>query len=402
MPFPDRDLAVVAAGHDPRRPTLLLPPVYPIGVASIGYDVIELRRGLVKPRAPGLTPVHGHDGALVPGEQDDLGVAWIDPESMIVVAPGSAAQRRERRSAVGGLPGDDVRDVHDVGVLGIDLHLIEVAVPPPQTLVRVHEAPALAGVVRPVQPPTLRCAHDRIHARGSAGGHGEADATESIGRSGEPRGDRSPRGAAIDRLVEPVVRRQGPRASDLPRRLPRRPQRGEHRFGIGRVDRDVHRAGVLVLVQDLLPRLAAVRRAKQAPLFVRAIRVSEHRGEHAARIARVDEERGNLLTVPQAPMAPGGAAVGGPVDPVPDGQIGPLQPLAGPDVQRLWIGRRHGDRADRARRLAVEDRAPGTTVIPAAPHAAVVHADIQDVRRPRHSNRRHRAATAKRADHAPA
>ena len=54
MPVAKGDLAVVAAAGDAHRAALLLAAAQPIGEGVVGIDVIELRRGLVVPRAPGL------------------------------------------------------------------------------------------------------------------------------------------------------------------------------------------------------------------------------------------------------------------------------------------------------------------------------------------------------------
>src|SRR4029077_7205121 len=111
MPLAKGDLTVVTAAHDPGRSALLLTAVHPVRVPSIGRDVIELRRRLIVPGAPRLAPVHGYNRALVPREQDDLGIARIDPKPMVVVTARSAAELGERRSAVRRLPGDDVRHI---------------------------------------------------------------------------------------------------------------------------------------------------------------------------------------------------------------------------------------------------------------------------------------------------
>ncbi len=401
-PFPDRDLAVVAPAHDTGRPALLLAAVHPIRKPPISRDVIELRGRLIVPRAPRRAAVHSHDRALVAREQDDPGIPRIDPHPMIVVTARGAAKRGERAAPIRGLPRDHVGDVHHVGIRRIDLDLIEVTVPAPQALVRVDEPPVFAAVVRAVQAATLAGTHDGVDPRRCAGRDGEADAAESLRRSRQPGSDLSPRRAAVRGLVEPIVRGERPGTADLPRRLPRRPQHREHSLRIRRIEAEVHAAAVVVLEQDFLPRLAAVRRAIDAPLVIRAVGMSQHRHEHTVGIARVDEDRGDLLPVPQAEMTPGAPAVRGLIDPVSYRQVGTLQAFAAAHVQGLGIRRRDGDRADRAGRLVVEDRRPGAAVVGALPHAAVVHPDVEHVGRAGDAGGSDRAAAAKRADQAPA
>ena len=94
--------------------------------------------------------------------------------------------------------------------------------------------------------------------------------------------------------------------------------------------------------------------------------------------------------------------VGGLVDAVAVGEIGPLQALAAADVDDVRVGRRDGEGADGAGRLVVEDRLPGAAVVGGLPDAAVVDADVEDVGLAGHAGGADGAAAAERADHAPA
>jgi len=119
------------------------------------------------------------------------------------------------------------------------------------------------------------------------------------------------------------------------------------------------------------------------------------------RVPRIDCYLRYLLAIAQAEVRPRAAGVGGLVDAVTDGQIGPLQSFAAADVDRVRIGRRDGNRADRSRRLIVEDRPPRPTGIGRLPHAAVHHADIERVRLRRNAGGGFRAPATERADVAP-
>src|SRR5207302_6215212 len=77
MPVAEGDLAIVAAAGDAGGAALLLAAVDPVGNLVIGDDVIELRGGLVVPAAPGGAVVDADGGALVGGEEDDVGVGGI-------------------------------------------------------------------------------------------------------------------------------------------------------------------------------------------------------------------------------------------------------------------------------------------------------------------------------------
>ena len=65
------------------------------------------------------------------------------------------------------------------------------------------------------------------------------------------------------------------------------------------------------------------------------------------------------------------------------------------------IGRRHGDGADGAGGLVVEQRNPGGTEVGGAPDAAVIEADVEDVGLAGYAGEGARAAGARRSDGAP-
>ena len=161
------------------------------------------------------------------------------------------------------------------------------------------------------------------------------------------------------------------------------------------------RARILILVQHLLERLAAVGRAEDAALRVRSVRMAEHRDEEPVRILRIDVDLRDHLALAQTEMRPRLAGVGRLVHAVARREIGANDARARADVDDVRIGRRDGDRADRSGRLLVEQRLPVRAVVGRAPHAAVVEADVDDVRLARHAGHRARAAGARRSDLAP-
>ena len=134
------------------------------------------------------------------------------------------------------------------------------------------------------------------------------------------------------------------------------------------------------LIEDLLERRSAVGRAVDAALRVRAVRMAEHRDEETVRVAGIDEDRADLPAVAQAEVLPRPPAVGRFVDAVADREVRPLQSLAAADVDDVRVRRRDRERADRLRRLLVEDRRPGAAGVVGLPDAAVVDADVEEVR----------------------
>ena len=130
--------------------------------------------------------------------------------------------------------------------------------------------------------------------------------------------------------------------------------------------------------------------------------MAEHGDEETVRILRVDDDLRNLLAVAKTEVRPGLARVGRFVDAVAGRQIRPLQPFPAADVNDVRIRRGHRQRADRSRRLIVEDRVPGDAVVGRLPHAAVGGGDVEDVGLLRDAGRGLHAPAAERPDGAPA
>src|SRR5215469_575907 len=92
-PVAHRDTAIVPAARDADRAALLLPGADAVREGWCDADVVELCGRLVEPAAPGFAAIHGNDRTLVADEGDDAWVVGIDPQVLIVIAAGSAAQR---------------------------------------------------------------------------------------------------------------------------------------------------------------------------------------------------------------------------------------------------------------------------------------------------------------------
>src|SRR5579859_399846 len=67
--------------------------------------------------------------------------------------------------------------------------------------------------------------------------------------------------------------------------------------GIRRINLHIGSADVLAFRKHLLPILPAVGRKIDSPLFIRTIGMSQHRGENAVRIMRIDSKSGYSLAV---------------------------------------------------------------------------------------------------------
>src|SRR6185503_13601374 len=104
------------------------------------------------------------------------------------------------------------------------------------------------------------------------------------------------------------VRTEG---SCLPEGLLLLPERRVYRTGIGGVDADFVRAGVLVFVQHLLERATTVGRAVHPAFRVGTIRVPERRDEQPVGIRRVDVDiRDHLCRIELATeVSPGATGI---------------------------------------------------------------------------------------------
>ena len=329
-PLAEGDGAVVAAALHARRARLLLPAADAIREGVVGADVVELRGRLVVPRAPRAAAVDGDDDALVARVEDDVRVVRVDPEPVVVVAPGRAAQRLPRDAGVRGLPGDDGGAVDDVGVLWIDLYFREIRRPRRDARVARGTRPVLARVVRAVDVAGALHVGGDVDSFRIARREPDADAPESVGDGRQALRQLPPRGAAVHRLEEPAAG-TGEDAV-LPRRLAILPERGICHIGIRLVDDDVDAPRVLVAVQHLRERSPAVGRPEDAALGVGPVGMAEHGDEDAVRVARVDRDLRDLLPVAQAEVRPGGAGVARAVDAVAGGEVGTLQALAAPYI----------------------------------------------------------------------
>ncbi len=379
VPIAEGDGAIVAAAGDGDGAALLLSAVDPIGRLVIGDDVIELRGGLVVPTAPGAAVVDGDGGALIGGEEDDVGVQGIDPDGVVVVAAGGAFDGGEGLAGVVGAVGGGVGDVDDVLVFGVYADAGEIAAAAVDALLTIGAFPGGAGIVGAVDAAGFAAGLDEgVHAIGFAGRDGDADASEAaLGEGGKAVGEGVPGGAAVGGFEEAAV--GAGEGAVLPGCLLRLPEDGVDGLGIARVEGEVDGAGAFVLVEHLLPGLAAIGGAKDAALGVGAVGVAEYGDEEAVGVARIDEDGGDLPGVAESEVAPGFAGVGGLVHAVADGEIGALEAFAGAYVDGVGVGGGEGDGADGAGGLVVEEGLPGAAEIIGLPDAAVVDADVEDV-----------------------
>src|SRR2546430_16620260 len=103
-----------------------------------------------------------------------------------------------------------------------------------------------------------------------------------------------PGGAAVGRLVDSTAGAVGGRVSE-PRWAAGIPKSGVNHPRIGRVDDDLDRTDVLVLIEDLLPGATAIARAEHPAVRVRSIEVADCRDEDHVRILRIHSNLADVL-----------------------------------------------------------------------------------------------------------
>ena len=115
-----------------------------------------------------------------------------------------------------------------------------------------------------------------------------------------------PGGSAVDGFVQSAARAT---AVHAPGRAPRLPQCRVQDVGIAGIEGDVDAAGLGVLVEDLLPGLAAVAGAEDPALFVVGKGMPQRSDEGDVRILRVDDQASDGMGIGQADEFPGRAGI---------------------------------------------------------------------------------------------
>src|SRR5262249_50731026 len=146
--------------------------------------------------------------------------------------------------------------------------------------------------------------------------------------------------------------------------------------GVARVEDGVGATGVFGYVEDLLPRLSAIRSFVQPAVAAGAPQRALCGDVDGVGVARVEEDLADVLGLLQSDLLPGLPAVGGFVNAVAvaDGALAVV--LAGADPDGAGIFRVQLDVADGVGTLAIEDRRPGDAGVGGLPDPAGGHRDV--------------------------
>src|SRR6185369_13727624 len=201
-PIAKSDGAVVAAALHSRRAALLLAAVNPVRKLIVGNDVIELRRWLVVPGAPGLAAVYTHHRSLIGRQQHDLRVLRIDPERVVIVSARRTFECRPRLAAISRTVSCDCRSVDSLFVARIDVDFRKVTAARPWPPVGADAPPRFSGIVRAINTTELRRIHRCIECIRIAGSNCDSDASQPLFESGQPVCQLAPGVAAIRCFIE--------------------------------------------------------------------------------------------------------------------------------------------------------------------------------------------------------
>ena len=322
-------------------------------------------------------------------------------------------RRVDRLAAVGRHLHVDAAEIDDLGIVRIDAHLAEVH---RTRVVVVHLPPRRARIVGPIEagrrvvqrltPAAARSAAGRgawslfgaarwCAARRACAAAGrrrrpfdqrvqnaralainvDADASErSLGDAAlQPR----PRLAGVGRFPDATARATAVHAACGAAPLIRR--RVED-LVVGRIHHEVVGARVVVDLQDLLPRLAAVDRFVDPALAARPPEAAGRRDEDDVVCSRIDDDAADVAGGAEADVGVGLAAVGRLVDAVAPRCALTVVRFTGPDPDEIRVVLRHGDVADRHEALILHLRLERRPVVRGLPHAAVAGADVEDRR----------------------
>src|SRR5580704_3844580 len=407
VPIAKGDFAVVAAARNTNRAAFLLPAENEVRKRIAGCDVIKLRSWLVIPSAPRFSAVDAHERALIPHQQNNVWIIWVNPHVLIVVATRGAAKTRPRFSAVRRFHRHSAGAIDDVWIFRINFWHRQIAATDASgwPSIRGDALPVFSRVIGTINPHIGAGSifGARARYRGEkpawlARRNREIDLDDALWKSVRQR---MPSLASVCRCEKsstcPVVL-----ISVLPRTETQLPKRRINNIWVRRVDLHVRAADVLAFRKHLLPILPAIGGKINPALFIRSIGMPKRRGENSVRIARVDSKSWNALTIAKAKMRPRLSRVCGFVHTVTDGQIGPSQPFAARNINYIRIGRSDRNGSDSLRWLIVENWRPGAARIVCLPHAAVHGSNIKNIRLPGHTGRRSSPPAARGADHPPA
>ena len=197
-----------------------------------------------------------------------------------------------------------VEDINRIDGFGIGKDVGEIPRALAIALIVVYTNPVVAGIIRTVDAALFRF-DQRVHAAGISSGDADPNPShDSVGQAValEPL----PCVTAVARFVQSAAWSAAVEAVWCAYHLP---QRSKENVCVVRIKHNINCAGVIVFVENLLPSLAAITGTKNAALRIGAIGMTQCCYERNVGIARIDNDRGDVLCISQADVLPGLSAV---------------------------------------------------------------------------------------------
>jgi hypothetical protein len=339
-------------------------------------DVVVLRERQRGHEAPRRAAVLALRHAAVVADEDVRGVRGVDPHRVIVGVDFRERDHGPERLAAVVRDGDQREDVVDaVRILRVDADVGVVERAVGDVVLGVDRRPFAAAVVG-AQERALLGFHEGVDDARIRARDGDADASEVAFRHSILLGEPLPGRAAVVRHMQA---RAGAAGVEEPRPAAVLPHRGEEFVRVGRIDDQIRGADLVVHEEDFRPGPAAVDGFEDAAVGVLAPRLAHRRDPGDVGIARVENDAVNALGLVEAVVLPGLAAVDGFVDAVADGHGVARIAFTRADPDDVGTGLEDRHRADRGRRLVVEDRREREPAVDRLPHPARRRADVDDV-----------------------
>ena len=339
-----------------------------VGDLGIHRHVVHLRVGEALAE-PGLAPVDRDGKPLVVRDDHAVAVPGVDPHVVMVAARSVLARDHvDRARAVGRDREGGSQEVRLVLVIGRNDHARVVVRAAHGVAVAGDEGPAAAPVGRAPDLAVLGLAalprnpvaglEHRVHALRIRGRDRDSDLAHRKSRQPElivGSGELLPGVAAVAGDVQAAARSTAGAPVSVDLQLP---HAGVQVAWVDGVERDVGAPGVLVHEEHLLPAVAAVHGAEDAPLRLRPVGMPKGADVDDVGIGRMDGEPGNAPGLLQPHERPAPPRVGGLVDALSHRDVAADLPLASTRPDDVGVGHGHAQRTDRLNRLVVENSVP--------------------------------------------
>src|SRR6478672_10268026 len=154
--------------------------------------MIKLCSGLIVPRRKGFPSVNSNDRTLVERDEHDLWIVRVDPDAVVIITAGCAAESAPGLSAINRFPGNHVGAVYYVFVFRIGFDLCKITSPAPISSIAGKHVPTLAGIIAAVHAAVPARIYGCIHSFAVARRNAESDPAQPLFRCWQTFGEFGP------------------------------------------------------------------------------------------------------------------------------------------------------------------------------------------------------------------